>query len=216
MSTHLQRQSVHLLATPLITKADGTKFGKTESGTVWLDPAMTGPHAFCQFWVNSDDRHVVRYLKVFTFRSRDEIAELEEAVASRPQAREAQRALAGDVKTLVHGQQATARVIEASQALFGRGDLRALDEATLGDALAELPSVTVAPGPHLVSDLLAASGLAQSRAAARRTIGEGGAYVNSDKVTDAEATVDVAQTLHGRWLLVRRGRRSLAAVDFAQ
>jgi tyrosyl-tRNA synthetase len=208
--------SVHLLATPLITKADGTKFGKTESGTVWLDPTMTSPYAFYQFWVNSDDRDVVRYLKVFTFRSRDEIAELEEAVTSRPQAREAQRALAGDVTTLVHGEQATARVIEASQALFGRGDLRGLDEATLGDALAELPSVAVSPGQHLVSDLLAESGLVQSRSAARRTIGEGGAYVNNDKVTDVEATVDVAQALHGRWLLLRRGRRSLAAVDFAQ
>lgn len=209
-------QSVHLLATPLITKADGTKFGKTESGTVWLDPAMTSPYAFYQFWVNADDRDVASYLKVFTFRSRDEIAELEAAVTSRPQAREAQRALAGDVTTLVHGEQATARVIEASQALFGRGDLRALDGVTLGDALAELPSATVAPGSHLVSDLLAACGLVQSRSAGRRTIAEGGAYVNNEKVVEQDATVDGAQALHGRWLLLRRGRRSLAAVDFGQ
>jgi tyrosyl-tRNA synthetase len=209
-------QSVHLLATPLITKADGTKFGKTESGTVWLDPTMTSPYAFYQFWVNSDDRDVVRYLKVFTFRSRDEIAELEAAVAARPQAREAQRALAGDVTTLVHGEQATARAIEASQALFGRGDLRALDAATVRDAVAELPSAPVGPGPHLVSDLLVASGLVPSRSAGRRTIAEGGAYVNNEKVADPEATVDGTQALAGRWLLLRRGRRSLAAVDFGQ
>lgn len=209
-------RSVHLLATPLITKADGTKFGKTESGTVWLDPTMTSPYAFYQFWVNADDRDVVRYLKVFTFRSRDELAELESAVAGRPQAREAQRVLAGDVTRLVHGEDATARVIEASQALFGRGDLRSLDAVTLADALAELPSVRVVPGPHLVSDLLAQSGLAQSRSAGRRTIAEGGAYVNNQKIVAGDATVDPAQALHGRWLLLRRGRRSLAAVDFAQ
>jgi tyrosyl-tRNA synthetase len=209
-------QSVHLLATPLITKADGTKFGKTESGTVWLDPAMTSPYAFYQFWVNADDRDVVRYLKVFTFRTRDEIADLEAAVTARPQAREAQRALAGDVTGLVHGADATARVVEASQALFGRGDLEALDAATLADALAELPSVTVGSGQHLVSELLAQSGLVQSRSAGRRTIAEGGAYVNNRKVVADDATIDVGEALHGRWLLLRRGRRSLAAVDFGQ
>lgn len=209
-------QSVHLLATPLITKADGTKFGKTETGTVWLDPSMTSPYAFYQFWVNADDRDVVGYLKVFTFRSRDEIAELEAAVTARPQAREAQRALAADVTTLVHGVDATARVVEASQALFGRGDLHALDAGTLADALAELPSVTVDPGPHHVSDLLAASGLVQSRSAGRRTIAEGGAYVNNQKIASDDVTVDGAVALHGRWLLLRRGRKSLAAVELAR
>jgi tyrosyl-tRNA synthetase len=206
-------RSVHLLATPLITKADGTKFGKTESGTVWLDPAMTSPYAFYQFWLNVDDRDVVAHLKVFTFRSRDDIAELEAAVTDRPAARQAQRALAGDVTTLVHGAEATARVVEASQALFGRGDLHRLDEATLGDALSELPRVSLPARPHLVSDLFTEAGLVQSRSAGRRTIAEGGAYVNNDKVMAQDAAVDPASALHGRWLLLRRGRRSLAAVE---
>ena len=205
--------SVHLLATPLVTKADGTKFGKTESGTVWLDPAMTSPYAFYQFWVNADDRDVARYLRIFTFRTREEIAELEAAVSSRPAAREAQRALAEEVTTLVHGPVATARVIEASQALFGRGDLRSLDAATLADALAELPRAAVPAGEHAVVDLLAQSGLVASRSAARRTIGEGGAYVNNEKVTAQEAVVGTSSALHGRWLLLRRGRKSLAAVE---
>jgi tyrosyl-tRNA synthetase len=208
--------SAHLLATPLITKADGTKFGKTESGTVWLDPTMTSPYAFYQFWVNADDRDVVRYLKVFTFRGQEEIAELEEAVTARPQARQAQLALAEDVTALVHGEQATSRVVEASRALFGRGDLRTLDAGTLADAFAELPSTVAKPGTHLVSDLLAACGLVSSRSAGRRTIGEGGAYVNNEKVVADDATVDQGQALHGRWLLLRRGRRSLAAVEFVQ
>jgi tyrosyl-tRNA synthetase len=208
--------SAHLLATPLITKADGTKFGKTESGTVWLDPTMTSPYAFYQFWVNADDRDVVRYLKVFTFRGQEEIAELEEAVTARPQARQAQLALAEDVTALVHGEQAASRVVEASRALFGRGDLRTLDAGTLADAFAELPSTVAKPGTHLVSDLLAACGLVSSRSAGRRTIGEGGAYVNNEKVVADDATVDQGQALHGRWLLLRRGRRSLAAVEFVQ
>jgi tyrosyl-tRNA synthetase len=202
-------QSVHLLATPLITKADGTKFGKTESGTVWLDPTMTSPYAFYQFWVNSDDRDVVSYLKVFTFRSREEIAELETSVRERPAARQAQRVLAADVTSLVHGEEAANRVIEASQALFGRGDLRGLDAGTLADALAELPRVRVGSGePHLVADLLVQTGLVGSRSAGRRTIAEGGAYLNNEKVDAEDATVDGSAALHGRWILLRRGGRS--------
>ena len=204
---------VHALATPLVTKADGTKFGKTESGTVWLDPGMTSPYAFYQFWLNVEDAKVGEYLKVFTFRTRDEIAELDKATADRPAAREAQRALAGDVATLVHGEQATARVIEASQALFGRGDLAALDEATLRDALAELPRVTVPAGPHPVAELLASTGLVASRSAARRAIAEGGAYLNNERVAAEDAVADPSLALHGRWLLLRRGRRSLGAVE---
>jgi tyrosyl-tRNA synthetase len=207
--------SVHLVATPLITKADGSKFGKTEGGAIWLDPAMTSPYAFYQFWLNAEDAKVVEYIRIFTFRGRDEIAELAEAVAARPAAREAQRALAGDVTTLVHGAEATARVIEASQALFGRGDLAGLDPATLADALAELPKVTLPPGEHLVSDLLAQSGLVPSRSAGRRTIDEGGAYLNNVKVDAQDASAGPGAALHGRWLLLRRGRRSLAAVEFA-
>src|SRR5664279_3163199 len=207
-------QNVHLLATPLVTKADGSKFGKTEGGAIWLDPTMTSPYAFYQFWLNAEDAKVVEYLKIFTFRSRDEIAELADAVAARPAARQAQRALAADVTTLVHGAEATARVVEASQALFGRGDLRALDAATLHDALAELPTVTVPATDHLISDLLAQTGLVQSRSAGRRTIAEGGAYLNNEKVDAEDTTAGPAAALHGRWLLLRRGRRSLAAVEF--
>jgi len=206
---------VHALATPLVTKADGTKFGKTESGTVWLDPSMTSPYAFYQFWLNAEDAKAAEYLRVFTFRSRDEVAELEKATAERPAAREAQRALAGDVTTLVHGERATTRVVEASQALFGRGDLAALDEDTLRDALAELPRATVPAGPHPVAELLTATGLVASRSAARRAIAEGGAYLNNERVTAEDAVVDPATALHGRWLLLRRGRRSLGAVELS-
>ena len=205
--------SAHALATPLITKADGTKFGKTESGTVWLDPAMTSPYAFYQFWLNAEDAKVGDYLRVFTFRSRDEIAELEKATAERPAAREAQRALAEDVTSLVHGPDSAARVVEASQALFGRGDLQALDEPTLRDALAELPRAELPTGTHLVADLLTRTGLVASRSAARRTIAEGGAYVNNTRVAGEDDSVDSAGALHGRWLLLRRGRRSLATVE---
>jgi tyrosyl-tRNA synthetase len=207
--------SVHALATPLITKADGTKFGKTESGTVWLDPAMTSPYAFFQFWLNSEDSKVGEDLRVFTFRGRDEIAELEKATAERPQAREAQRALARDVTSLVHGSEAASRVEEAARALFGSGDLAALDGATLADAVAELPRAVLPRGEHSVVDVLVASGLAASRSAARRTIAEGGAYVNNRKVTSEEETVGASSLLHDRWLVLRRGRRTLAAADLS-
>jgi tyrosyl-tRNA synthetase len=204
--------AVHAVTTPLITKADGTKFGKTETGTVWLDPEMTSPYAFYQFWLNADDADVVGYLKVFTFRSREEIEALEAAVAERPAAREAQRALAQDVTSLVHGTAATDGVIAASQALFGRGDLRALDATTTAAAVAELPSTTGRPGDALV-DLLAASGVVASKAAARRAIAEGGASVNNVKVSDDAAVLTESDLLHGRWALLRRGKRTLAVVD---
>jgi tyrosyl-tRNA synthetase len=205
--------SVHALATPLVTKADGTKFGKTEGGTVWLDPEMTSPYAFFQFWLNAEDAKVGDYLRIFTFRTREEIEALEEATTQRPQAREAQRALAREVTALVHGEDATRRVEEASQALFGRGELGGLDAGTLRDAVRELPSATVAAGEHPVVDLLAATGLVQSKSAARRAIAEGGAYVNNVKVDGEDATVGSADLLHGRWILLRRGRKSLAAVE---
>ncbi len=207
--------SAHALATPLVTKADGTKFGKTESGTVWLDGSMTSPYAFYQFWLNAEDAMVGQYLRYFTFRTQDEIVELERATAERPAAREGQRALAAEVTDLVHGADARGRVEEASRALFGRGDLQALDADVLGDALAELPLARVSRERHPVVDLLAATGLVASKSAARRTIAEGGAYVNNVKVADEEATAGPEDALHGRWLLVRRGRRSLAAVDLA-
>ncbi|BDZ43782.1 tyrosine--tRNA ligase [Paraoerskovia sediminicola] len=200
--------SVHVLTTPLITKADGTKFGKTEGGAVWLDADMMSPYAFYQFWVNADDADVVRFLKIFTFRTRDEIEALEAAVRERPGAREAQRALAADVTTLVHGAAATDAVIAASQALFGRGDLEGLDEATLAASVAELPRADVAAGTPVV-DALVSSGLVASKGAARRAVAEGGAYVNNVKVTDPEGTLGADQLLHGRFAVLRRGKRTL-------
>lgn len=205
---------VHALATPLIVKADGTKFGKTEAGTVWLDPELTSPYGFYQFWLNADDRDMPQYLRIFSFRSRGEIEELERQTEERPQARAAQRALAEELTTLVHGAEQCAAVVAASRALFGQGELAGLDEATLRAALAEVPHVRVAElGP--VVELLAEVGLAPSRSAARRTVKEGGAYVNNVKVAGEDAVPAPADLLHGRWLVLRRGKRNLAAVELA-
>ena len=205
--------TVHALTTPLITKSDGTKFGKTETGTVWLDREMTTPYAFYQFWVNADDADVVGYLKEFSFRSRAEIEELERAVAERPAAREAQRALAYEVTALVHGAGEADAVEAASLALFGRGELRDLDASTLAAAVAELPTARVDAGNLSVVDLMAASGLVASKAAARRAIADGGAYVNNVKVLSEDAVLDRTELLHGRWALLRRCKRTLAVAD---
>ncbi len=201
--------AAHALTSPLITKADGSKMGKSEGGAVWLDPELTSPYAFYQFWLNTADADAVRYLKVFTFRTREEIAELEAAVAERPFAREAQRTLASDVTTLVHGQAATDAVVAASQALFGRGELGALDPGTLAAAVAELPRTTAKAG-DLVVDALVGTGLVASKAAARRAIAEGGAYVNNVKVTSDEQVLQPADLLHGRYAVLRRGKKTLA------
>jgi tyrosyl-tRNA synthetase len=205
-----EHQSVHLLTTPLVTKADGTKFGKTEGGTVWLDPEMMSPYAFYQFWINTEDASVIGYLKIFTDRTRAEIEALQTSLERTPFKREAQRTLAVDVTTLVHGAPATAAVQAASEALFGKGDPAALDARTLADATAELPGGQVSPGDSVV-DALVATGLVDSRNAARRVIGDGGASVNNVKVTDPEALFSEDDFLHGQVALVRRGRKSLAA-----
>ena len=205
--------TLHALTTPLITKADGTKFGKTEGGAVWLAPDMMTPYAFYQFWLNTDDADVVGYLKTFTFRGRDEIAALEEAVRDRPAAREAQRALAADVTTLVHGKDATDRVVAASQALFGRGDLTALDESTLEAAVAELPRTEVGAGPVELVELLAAAGLVPGKGAGRRAISEGGVSVNNVRVTAEDAVLSDDMLLHGRFAVLRRGKRTLAVAE---
>jgi tyrosyl-tRNA synthetase len=207
--------SVHLLGTPLVTKADGTKFGKTETGTVWLDAELMSPYAFFQFWLNAEDAKVEEYLKIFTFRGREEIEELAAATREKPHLRLAQRALAEDVTTLVHGADQFARVEAASRALFGQGDLTALDERTLQAALAELPTAKVTELAQYF-ELLAGTGIVPSRSAARRAIQEGGAYVNNAKIVDVEARATEADLLHGRWLLLRRGRRTLAAVELAR
>jgi tyrosyl-tRNA synthetase len=206
---------VHALATPLLTKPDGTKFGKTEGGTVWLDAALTSPYAFYQFWLNVDDRQVGDLLRVFTFRALEEIADLEKQHAERPAARGAQRALAQDVTTMVHGAAETRRVQEAAAALFGSGDLAALAEPTLEAALREAPFAQVPVAGELpsVTDLLVETGLVASRGAARRTAAEGGAYLNNERVTDADSPVARESLLHGRFLVLRRGRRHMAGVE---
>mgnify|MGYP003520351645 FL=1 len=203
---------VHALTTPLITKSDGTKFGKTEGGAIWLAPDMMTPYAFYQYWVNAADDDAVRWVRTFTFRSREEIAALERATSERPAAREIQRVLARDVTTLVHGEEATLAVENASQALFGRGELADLDEATLSAALAELPQATWTAGETSVGDALVSSGLVKGRNEAKRAIGEGGAYVNNVKVTDSERVLDASDALAGGHVVIRRGRRSLAAL----
>ena len=203
----------HALTTPLITKADGTKFGKTESGTVWLDPALTSPYAFHQFWFNVEDASVGNHLKVFTFRTREQIADLVSATAQRPQAREAQRALAGDVTALVHGRQAAESAVAASSALFGQGDLRDVDEPTLVAALTEIGLHRWQGPPPTMVDLLRTAGLATSNSDARRTVAEGGANLNNIRVTEPDRLAGPQDLLHGRYLVVRRGRRRVAAVQ---
>ncbi|MGW5355179.1 tyrosine--tRNA ligase [Streptomyces sp. NPDC004031] len=203
---------VHCVATPLMVKADGTKFGKTEGGAVWLDPEMTTPYAFYQFWLNQDDRDISTYMRMLSFRTREELEEMEQLTAERPQARTAQRALAEELTTLVHGADQCAAVIAASRALFGQGELSELDEPTLAAALSELPHAQVTE-PAPIADLLALTELVPSKSAARRTIKEGGAYLNNTKVTDEDAIPGRDDLIHGRWLVLRRGKRNLAAVE---
>lgn len=209
----VEGRGVHAIGTPLITNSDGTKFGKSEGNAIWLDPTMTSPYAMFQFWLNTSDADVAERIRIFTFRSRAEIEELERATAERPHAREAQRALAYDVTSLVHGVEATDKVIAASAALFGQGDLASLDLPTLQAATAELESVTVERDGLGIIELLVASGLSASNSAARRTVAEGGAYVNNQKISDVDHVVGEAHLLHGRYLLLRRGKRNLAMVD---
>jgi tyrosyl-tRNA synthetase len=211
----VDKASVHALTLPLVTDSEGRKFGKsTGGGSVWLDPAMTSPYAWYQYFVNVSDDDAVRYLRMFTFLSQEELAELEQATTERPQLRTAQRRLADELTTLVHGEQETARVLAASQALFGRGELRELDAGTLDAAMAEAPtgSVRLADEPTII-ELLVASGLVSSKGAARRTVNEGGAYVNNTKVTEQEWRPTADDLLHGRWLVLRRGKRAQAGVE---
>jgi tyrosyl-tRNA synthetase len=201
---------VHAIGTPLITNSDGTKFGKSEGNAIWLDPALTSPYAFYQFWLNTDDADVIPRLKIFTFLPRTEIERLEQLVATEPFKREAQRALAWEVTTLVHGETATNAAIEAAQALFGQGDLNALDELTLEAALRELPHTTTAPHAP-VAQLLVDTGLTASLSEARRAIGQGGVYLNNVKVDSDAATVEGA-ALSGGMAVLRRGKKTLAGV----
>lgn len=206
---------VHAFTTPLVTKSDGSKFGKSETDTVWLDPTMTSPYAFYQFWINVEDRDVGRYLRYFSFRSRSEIDELEKATAERPAARLAQRALAEELTRLVHGEEEARQAVAASQALFGRGSLSELSPATLRAALSETGLLRVSELGSVVS-LLKETGLCASLGDARRTIAEGGAYVNNARVTEGDAGVSREDLLHGRFLVLRRGKRTFAGVELVE
>lgn len=207
--------SAHALTIPLMTKSDGSKFGKTATGTVWLDPEMTSPYAFYQFWLNSDDRDVPKYLKVFSFKSHEEISRLIETVETNPGAREAHRELAREVTTLVHGADECARVEAAAKALFGQGELSELDEATLASALSQLPRTTLQAGEPIPAwiDLLVATGVVDSKSAARRIVKEGGGYLNNVKISGDDFTPSESDFLHGRFIVLRKGKRDLAAVE---
>ena len=205
---------VHALATPLVTKADGTKYGKTVSGALWLDPEMMPPYAFHQFWLNVEDSQVGQMLRIFTFLDHEEILDLEAQTADKPFLRAGQKALADHVTTLVHGAEETARVKTAAAALFGGGDLHALDAGTLTAALTEAGSTKVAASAMpTVVDLLVQSGLVDSRSAARRAVAEGGAYLNNVRVEDPDLVPAATDLLSGSWLVLRRGKRTFAGVE---
>ena len=212
--------TVHALATPLITKPDGTKYGKTEGEAVWLSQDLMSAYAFYQFWLNRADAEIAGLLRVFSFRSRAEIEQLERAAAEDPKARRAQRLLADELTILVHGADELARVQAASEALFGQGDLRALDARTLAAAVAEVPHAEVGrmPGGGLppIVDQFVATGIVKSKSEARRVIGEGGAYLNNRKITDADAAPTDADLLDGEYLVLRRGRRTVGVVRVGQ
>ncbi|MGI8675335.1 MAG: tyrosine--tRNA ligase [Nocardioidaceae bacterium] len=209
--------AVHAFATPLVTKADGSKFGKSETGTVWLDSGLTSPYAFHQFWLNAEDAMVEAYLRLFSFRSVTAIEELLANGRSHPEAREAQRALADDVTTLVHGEAEAESARAAAAALFGHGELNRVPEKTLTAALRETPHATWSAGngePSVV-DALVATHLVPSRSAGRRTVAEGGAYLNNQRVTDPERMIAASDLLHGRWCVVRKGKRFIAGFEIS-
>jgi tyrosyl-tRNA synthetase len=237
----VESASAHALATPLVTKPDGTKYGKTEGGAIWLSADLMSPYAFYQFWLNVSDPEVPNLLRVFSFKSREEIDQLVRDSTERPAARIGQRALAEEVTTLVHGAEETQRAIAASRALFGQGSLTDLDERTLTAAVAELrphpipshggavstssvghppeaashdgPASTAGPSLPPVANLMVAAGISDTVSAARRTIAEGGAYLNNRKVTDEKAVPGADDLLHGRYLILRRGKRTIGAVE---
>ena len=211
----VESASVHALATPLITKPDGTKYGKTEGGAIWLSADLMPPYAFYQFWLNVSDAEVPGLLRVFSFKTREEIDELVRESTERPAARIGQRALAEEVTTLVHGADETGRAIAASRALFGQGSLTDLDERTLAAVAAEVRAAQVPRNGGLppVANMMAAAGVAPTVSAARRAIAGGGAYLNNHKVTDERAVPGAEDLLHGRYLILRRGKRTVGAVE---
>lgn len=207
-------KTAHALTIPLMTKADGTKFGKTAAGAIWLDPKMTSPYAFFQFFLNSDDRDVERLLKAFSFKSHAELENLFDSLKANPGAREAHRELAKEVTTLVHGEVECAKAESAAKALFGQSEIRELDLPTLESALQELPKTEIASGAAIPTwiELITATGVIESKSAAKRIIKEGGAYLNNQKISSEDFTPSSEDFLHGRYLLLRKGKRDLAAV----
>ena len=214
LNRRINGATVHALTVPLVTDADGNKFGKsTGGGKLWLDPEMTSPYAWYQYFINAADADVIRYLRWFTFLTQEELAELQQAVDERPHAREAQRRLAQEMTNLVHGKDATHAVELAAQALFGRAELTELDEKTLAGALSETTIAEIgADDSRTIVDLLVASGLVESKKAARRAVNEGGAYVNNQRITSDEWQPTNEDLLHGRWLVLRRGKKNFAGV----
>ena len=211
----VESKSAHALTIPLLAKADGTKFGKTADGSIWLDANMTSPYAFFQFFLNSDDRDVEQLLRTFSFKSHEELDVLFESLRTNPGAREAHRALAREVTTLIHGEEQTVNVENAARALFGQSEIRDLDEATLESALKELPRTSITRGQEFPTwvDLLCAAGVVDSKSAARRVVKEGGAYLNNEKISGEEFKPQQSDLLHGRFLVLRKGKRDLAAVE---
>ena len=207
--------SAHALTVPLLAKSDGSKFGKTASGAIWLEETMTSAYEFFQFWLNSDDADMPKLLKVFSMKSRAEIEELIEKVETNPGAREAHRELAREMTTLIHGGAMAKSVEEAAKALFGQGEIRDLDLKTLDSALSQLPKTTIKKGDPYPTwvDLLAATGVVESKSAARRIVKEGGGYLNNKKVESEDFTPSKTDLLHGKYLLLRKGKRDLAAVE---
>ena len=214
LNRRINGATVHALTVPLVTDADGNKFGKsTGGGKLWLDPEMTSPYAWYQYFINTADADVIRYLRWFTFLTQEELAELQQAVDERPHTREAQRRLAQEMTNLVHGKDTTRAVELAAQALFGRAELTELDEGTLAGALSETTIAEIgADDPRTIVDLLVATGLVESKKAARRAVNEGGAYVNNQRITSDEWQPTNEDLLHGRWLVLRRGKKNFAGV----
>ena len=211
----VEQGSAHALTVPLLTKADGTKFGKTAGGSVWLDPEMTSPYAFFQYWLNTDDKDVINFLKVFSFKSHGEITGLEKNHLENPGLREAHRELARELTTLVHTQEVTDRVESAAKALFGQGDLAQLDLTTLKSALSELPQTKVSSLEEIPTwvDLIAATGVVESKSAARRIVKEGGAYLNNEKISGEDFRPSKNDFLCGKYAVLRKGKRDLAAIE---
>ena len=207
--------TAHALTVPLLAKSDGTKFGKTASGAIWLDATMTSAYEFFQFWLNSDDADMPKLLKVFSMKDRKEIERLIETVNTNPGAREAHRELAREMTTLIHGADMAKKVEEAAKALFGQGEISELDLTTLDSALSQLPKTEVKKGEPFPTwvDLLAATGVVDSKSAARRIVKEGGAYLNNNKVESEDFAPSKSDLLHGKYLLLRKGKRDLAAVE---